>query len=86
LDAQSDDLIFSRIFSVARRIEKKSIINPYSKISNQMATPVDFPKYLQSLVESYKKQQHLYTLTDLQVEVRVETSREDSIATSIARK
>jgi FOG: HEAT repeat len=43
-----------------------------------MATPVDFPKYLQSLVESYKKQQHLYTLTDLQVEVRVETSREDS--------
>ena len=42
-----------------------------------MATPVDFPKYLQSLVESYKKQQHLYTLTDLQVEVRVEISPED---------
>ena len=39
-----------------------------------MATPVDFPKYLQFLVEDYKeKQQHLfYTLTDLQVEVRVE--------------
>ncbi|MEG5040975.1 HEAT repeat domain-containing protein, partial [Microcoleus sp. B3-C5] len=43
-----------------------------------MATPVDFPKYLQSLVESYKKQQHLYTLTDLQVEVRVEKPPEDS--------
>jgi HEAT repeat protein len=43
-----------------------------------MATPVDFRNYLQSLVESYEKQQHLYTLTDLQVEVRVETSREDS--------
>ncbi len=42
-----------------------------------MATPVDFPKYLQFLVESYKKQQHLYTLTDLQVEVRVEISPED---------
>ncbi|MEG4250261.1 HEAT repeat domain-containing protein [Microcoleus sp. Pol10D4] len=42
-----------------------------------MATPVDFPKYLQSLVESYKKQQHLYTLTDLQVEVRVEIPLED---------
>ena len=42
-----------------------------------MATPVDFPKYLQSLVESYKKQQHLYTLTDLQVEVRVEITPED---------
>ncbi|XZN90796.1 MAG: HEAT repeat domain-containing protein [Microcoleus sp.] len=42
-----------------------------------MATPVDFPKYLQSLVESYQKQQHLYTLTDLQVEVRVEISPED---------
>jgi len=39
-----------------------------------MATPFDFPKYLQFLVEDYKeKQQHLfYTLTDLQVEVRVE--------------
>ena len=42
-----------------------------------MATPVDFPKYLQSLVESYKKQQHLYTLTDLQVEVEVEIPPED---------
>ncbi|WP_332955061.1 HEAT repeat domain-containing protein [Microcoleus sp. AR_TQ3_B6] len=42
-----------------------------------MGTPVDFPKYLQSLVESYKKQQHLYTLTDLQVEVRVEKPPED---------
>ena len=42
-----------------------------------MATPVDFPKYLQSLVESYKKQEHLYTLTDLQVEVRVEKPPED---------
>jgi len=42
-----------------------------------MATPVDFPKYLQSLVESYKKQQHLYTLTDLQVSVRVEKPPED---------
>ncbi|MEG4584519.1 HEAT repeat domain-containing protein, partial [Microcoleus sp. MOSTC5] len=43
-----------------------------------MATPVDFPKYLQFLVESYKKQQHLYTLTDLQVEVEVEIPPEDS--------
>ncbi|WP_445306725.1 HEAT repeat domain-containing protein [Microcoleus vaginatus] len=42
-----------------------------------MATPVDFPKYLQFLVESYKKQQHLYTLTDLQVEVRLEIPPED---------
>src|SRR6476661_1452024 len=42
-----------------------------------MATPVDFPKYLQSLVESYKEQQHLYTLTDLQVEVRVEKPPEE---------
>ncbi len=42
-----------------------------------MATPVDFPKYLQFLVESYKEQEHLYTLTDLQVEVRVEISPED---------
>jgi HEAT repeat protein len=42
-----------------------------------MATPVDFRKYLQSLVESYKEQSHLYTLTDLQVEVRVEISPED---------
>ncbi|WP_341734409.1 hypothetical protein [Microcoleus sp. EPA2] len=42
-----------------------------------MATPVDFPKYLQSLVESYQKQQHLYTLTDLQVEVRMEMPPEE---------
>ena len=42
-----------------------------------MATPVDFPKYLQSLVDSYEKQPDLYTLTDLQVEVRVEISPED---------
>jgi HEAT repeat protein len=42
-----------------------------------MATPVDFPKYLHSLVKSYKEQQHLYTLTDLQVEVRVEKPPED---------
>jgi HEAT repeat protein len=42
-----------------------------------MATPVDFPKYLQFLVESYKEQEHLYTLTDLQVEVRVEMPPED---------
>ncbi|MEG3958331.1 HEAT repeat domain-containing protein [Microcoleus sp. herbarium2] len=51
-----------------------------------MATPVDFPKYLQSLVESYKKQQHLYTLTDLQVEVRVETSPEDRSQPPSAKK
>jgi len=37
-----------------------------------MATPVDFPKYLQFLVDDYQQKQHLYTLTDLQVEVRVE--------------
>ncbi|WP_373536623.1 HEAT repeat domain-containing protein [Microcoleus sp.] len=43
-----------------------------------MATPVDFPKYLQSLVESYEDKLHrFYTLTDLQVEVRVEMSPED---------
>ncbi|MEZ2250484.1 HEAT repeat domain-containing protein [Microcoleus sp.] len=42
-----------------------------------MATPVDFPKYLQFLVDSYEKQPDLYTLTDLQVEVRVEISPED---------
>ena len=42
-----------------------------------MATPVDFPKYLQFLVESYQEKQHLYTLTDLQVEVRVEKTLED---------
>ncbi|MEG3880207.1 HEAT repeat domain-containing protein [Microcoleus sp. herbarium7] len=42
-----------------------------------MATPVDFPKYLQFLVEDYQKQEHLYTLTDLQVEVRVEMPPED---------
>jgi hypothetical protein len=35
-----------------------------------MATPVDFPKYLQFLVECDKEQSDLYTLTDLQVEVR----------------
>src|SRR4028118_436667 len=65
-------------FQRRSRIEKKSIINPYSKIYNQMGTPVDFRNYLQSLVESYKKQQYLYTLTDLQVEVRVEKPPEDS--------
>jgi len=43
-----------------------------------MATPVDFRKYLQFLVESYKKQQDIYTLTDLQVEVEVEIPPEDS--------
>ena len=37
-----------------------------------MEKPVDFPKYLQFLVESYQEKRHLYTLTDLQVEVRVE--------------
>ncbi|MEG4013670.1 MULTISPECIES: HEAT repeat domain-containing protein, partial [unclassified Microcoleus] len=43
-----------------------------------MATPVDFPKYLQSLVDSYEtKYRRFYTLTDLQVEVRVEISPED---------
>ncbi|MCC3602308.1 MAG: HEAT repeat domain-containing protein [Microcoleus sp. PH2017_29_MFU_D_A] len=42
-----------------------------------MATPVDFPKYLQSLIKSYESQPDLYTLTDLQVEVRVEISPED---------
>ncbi|TAF53947.1 MAG: NACHT domain-containing protein [Oscillatoriales cyanobacterium] len=42
-----------------------------------MATPVDFPKYLQFLVESYQEKQHLYTLTDLQVEVRVEISPQE---------
>ncbi|MEZ2301004.1 MAG: HEAT repeat domain-containing protein [Microcoleus sp.] len=42
-----------------------------------MATPVDFPKYLQFLVDSYEKQPDLYTLTDLQVEVRVEMPPED---------
>ena len=42
-----------------------------------MATPVDFPKYLQFLVESYREKQHLYTLTDLQVEVRVEMPPEE---------
>ena len=51
-----------------------------------MATPVDFPKYLQSLVESYKKQQHLYTLTDLQVEVRVEKPPEDRSQPRSAKK
>ena len=43
-----------------------------------MAKPVDFPKYLQFLVESYREKQHLYTLTDLQVEVRVEMPPEKS--------
>ncbi|MEG3858273.1 hypothetical protein [Microcoleus sp. herbarium12] len=42
-----------------------------------MATPVDFPKYLQFLVESYQEKKHLYTLTDLQVEVRVEISPQE---------
>ena len=43
-----------------------------------MATPVDFPKYLQSLVNSYEtKYRRFYTLTDLQVEVRVEISPKD---------
>ena len=58
-------------------IPGNSIINLYSKIYNQMATPVDFPKYLQSLIKSYESQPELYTLTDLQVEVRVEISPED---------
>ncbi|MEG4629961.1 HEAT repeat domain-containing protein [Microcoleus sp. AR_TQ3_B6] len=74
---QNIDATFFPNFQRRSPIEKKSIINPYSKIYNQMGTPVDFPKYLQSLVESYKKQQHLYTLTDLQVEVRVEKPPED---------
>ncbi|MEG3843379.1 NACHT domain-containing protein, partial [Microcoleus sp. herbarium14] len=44
-----------------------------------MATPVDFTNYLQSLVDSYEtKYRRFYTLTDLQVEVRVEISPEDS--------
>jgi predicted NACHT family NTPase len=42
-----------------------------------MATPVDFPKYLQFLVESYQEKEHLYTLTDLQVEVRLEISPQE---------
>jgi len=42
-----------------------------------MATPVDFPKYLQSLVNSYEKQPDLYTLTDLQVKVEVEIPPEE---------
>jgi HEAT repeat protein len=43
-----------------------------------MATPVDFPKYLQSVVKTYEDKLHgFYTLTDLQVEVRVEISPED---------
>ena len=58
-------------------IPGNSIINLYSKIYNQMATPVDFPKYLQSLIKSYESQPDLYTLTDLQVEVRVEISPEN---------
>ncbi len=71
-------LLFSRIFRSDRVYRKNSIINPYSKIYNQMATPVDFPKYLQSLVNSYETKYHqFYTLTDLQVEVRVEIPPED---------
>ncbi|MEO9123379.1 MAG: hypothetical protein ABI262_01615 [Microcoleus sp.] len=44
-----------------------------------MATPVDFPKYLQFLVDDYQqKQEHFfYTLTDLQVEVREEMPPEE---------
>ncbi len=43
-----------------------------------MATPVDFTNYLQSVVDSYEtKYRRLYTLTDLQVEVRVEIPPED---------
>ena len=42
-----------------------------------MEKPVDFPKYLRFLVESYREKQHLYTLTDLQVEVRVEIRSEE---------
>jgi predicted NACHT family NTPase len=38
---------------------------------------VDFSPYLQFLVESYTRQPDLYTLTDLQVEVRVETRMEE---------
>lgn len=37
-----------------------------------MVAPADFSDYLQSLVDAYKSQQDLYTLTDLQVEIRVE--------------
>ncbi len=54
-----------------------------------MATPVDFPKYLQFLVESYQKQHHLYTLTDLQVEARVEMppeERSNSVMSSFEAK
>lgn len=72
-----EDVILSRILCIDRVSRKNHTINPYSKIYNQMATPVDFPKYLQSLVDSYEKQPDLYTLTDLQVEVRVEISPED---------
>jgi HEAT repeat protein len=68
---------FSGIFRIDRVSIKNSIINPYFKIYNQMAKPVDFPKYLQFLVESYREKQHLYTLTDLQVEVRVEMPPEE---------
>ncbi len=71
-------LLFSRIFIIDRISRKNHTINPYSQIYNQMATPVDFPKYLQSLVDSYETKYHqFYTLTDLQVEVRVEISPED---------
>jgi HEAT repeat protein len=76
--AKREDVILSRIFKTDRTSRKNYIINPYSKIYNQMATPVDFPKYLQSLVDSYEtKYRRFYTLTDLQVEVRVENSPED---------
>ncbi|MEG4318441.1 MULTISPECIES: HEAT repeat domain-containing protein [unclassified Microcoleus] len=44
-----------------------------------MAKPVDFPKYLQFLVESYQEKQHLYTLTDLQVEVREEMPPQEKL-------
>ena len=37
-----------------------------------MVAPVDFSNYLQSLVDAYNPQQDLYTLTDLQVEIRVD--------------
>lgn len=38
-----------------------------------MVAPADFSRYLQSLVDAYSFQQDRYTLTDLQVEIRVET-------------
>ncbi len=36
-----------------------------------MPSPVDFAPYLESLAESYRRQQEFYTLTDLQVEIRI---------------